>query len=110
MGYAYYTLADGRDAGCGIAAVCDEDGCDEKIDRGLAYLCGDNPHGSEYGCAHYFCDQHLLSPPGSVELMGGGLCKRCNATLRERLAGTICRWCDGWGCTPGPCFKDEAEA
>ncbi|MFI5938059.1 hypothetical protein [Actinoplanes sp. NPDC051494] len=59
MGYAFYTLADGREAGYGVTAVCDEKDCTVEIDRGLAYLCGETPGGDEWGCGDYFCGQHL---------------------------------------------------
>ncbi len=60
MGYAHYVLGDGREAGYGVADVCNVDGCDEKIDRGLAYLCGDVGDGGEHGCGRYFCYTHLF--------------------------------------------------
>jgi len=71
MGYAYYTLPDGREAGYGVEATCDAPDCSTEIDRGLAYLCGENPLGDEYGCTGYFCDKHLF--------MGGPsqLCEPC---------------------------------
>jgi len=63
MGYAYYTLPDGREAGYGVEATCDFPGCDEKIDRGLSYLCGESPNGfrdpEEPGCGNYFCPAHI---------------------------------------------------
>lgn len=61
MGFGSYTLPDGREAGYSIEAVCDEPGCTEVIDRGLAYLCGNSPlgHGLEVGCGGYFCSEHL---------------------------------------------------
>ena len=62
MGYGYYTLSDGREAGYGVEADCDREGCTERIDRGLGYLCGDNPYGhsdpDEPGCGFYFCGEH----------------------------------------------------
>lgn len=62
MGYAHYALPDGRDAGYGVEATCDADGCDAEIDRGLGYLCGDSPDGhrdpDEPGCGKYHCPQH----------------------------------------------------
>jgi hypothetical protein len=65
MGYGHYTLPDGREAGYLVEAECDQDGCPEQIDRGLAYLCGDNPDGhrpdSEWGCGLYFCGKHETS-------------------------------------------------
>jgi hypothetical protein len=62
MGYAYYILPDGREAGYGVEAECDREGCAERIDRGLAWLCGNDPDGwrdlSEPGCGKYFCGKH----------------------------------------------------
>ena len=73
MGYAVYGTPLG-DAGYGVADVCHEQGCSEEIDRGLAYLCGDEPgRTSECGCGRWFCEEHLY---------GGfprGRCKRCLA-------------------------------
>jgi hypothetical protein len=59
MGYAYYTLADGREAGYGVDALCDHPDCGAEIDRGLAYLCGQRPGGYPHGCGDYFCSGHL---------------------------------------------------
>ena len=75
MGYAYYMLADGREAGYGVPDVCNEEGCDEPIDRGLAYLCGESPGGDEYGCGGYFCGAHLFY--GSGADCSNGQCRRC---------------------------------
>lgn len=62
MGYGYYTLPDGREAGYGVRAECDAEGCATEIDRGLGYLCGRNPLGhkdeEEPGCSKYFCGTH----------------------------------------------------
>lgn len=41
--------------GYGVPAYCEVPGCDETIDRGLAYLCGDG----EKGCGQFFCPAHL---------------------------------------------------
>lgn len=63
MGYSYYTLPDGREAGYGVDAECDAPGCPTEIDRGLGYLCGRAPDGwrddEEPGCGKYFCAAHL---------------------------------------------------
>jgi hypothetical protein len=49
-----------RDIGYGVPAYCDQPGCDEEIDRGLAYVCCDEqPYGGERGCGLYFCSKHL---------------------------------------------------
>lgn len=69
MGWAIYEV-NGRDCGYSVPAPCDSPDCDEKIDRGLAYVCGTMPGGGEGGCGLYFCPNH-----------GGGysdtLCTRC---------------------------------
>ena len=43
MGYGCYTSSSGRDQGYGVPAKCDHPGCDEDIDRGIAFACGDDP-------------------------------------------------------------------
>lgn len=74
MGWSHCgTDEDGRDIGYGIQAVCDEEGCEEEIDRGLAYVCGDGHGGGEWGCGKYFCYGHLyIGPP---EQLCGACCK-----------------------------------
>jgi len=79
MGYAYYevTRRDGItiEAGYGVEAVCEEPGCTEEIDRGMAFLCGDEPGDPEFGCGGYFCGQHLYGAPEGEG--GEGRCKSC---------------------------------
>lgn len=73
MGYAVYedrhALDYGVDrwAGYGVPAKCDHPDCDVEIDRGFAYLCGDDPmddnpgehrDGECMGCGLYFCAAH----------------------------------------------------
>ena len=59
----------GRDIGYGVPAYCDQPGCGERIDRGLAYVCGAEPYGGERGCGLYFCGGHQHG--------GEQLCERC---------------------------------
>ena len=47
-----------RDIGYGVPSICDHPGCSEKIDRGLAYVCGSDPYGGEFGCGLFFCEEH----------------------------------------------------
>lgn len=47
-----------RDIGYGVPAYCDHPECNEQIDRGLSYVCGDAPYGGEHGCGLYFCSKH----------------------------------------------------
>ncbi len=42
MGYAIYETPMG-DAGYAVSDTCHEEGCTEEVDRGVAYLCGDQP-------------------------------------------------------------------
>ena len=66
-----------RDIGYGVPSICDLPKCDAKIDRGLSYVCGNEPYGGEYGCGLYFCGLHFKTrkPHGSDRNMG--LCPRC---------------------------------
>lgn len=77
MGYGAYTITrNGQtiEAGYLVEAVCEEDDCGEKIDRGLAYLCGETPGGDENGCGHYFCAGHLYMP---LDGPNGQYCGTC---------------------------------
>lgn len=47
-----------RDIGYGVPATCDHPGCGAEIDRGLGYVCGDEPFGGEHGCGLFFCGKH----------------------------------------------------
>lgn len=66
-----------RDIGYGVPAVCDLPKCDKEIDRGLAFVCGSDSYGGEYGCGLYFCSEHFeyRQPHGSNTLIQ--LCPRC---------------------------------
>ncbi|MFE2164871.1 hypothetical protein ACFXB3_07325 [Streptomyces sp. NPDC059447] len=85
MGNAYYevTRADGIKikAGYGVAATCEQEGCDEKIDRGLGCLCGATPGGDEHGCGGYYCGHHLYM---SLDEQVGDLCGECVAAYRRK--------------------------
>ena len=60
MGWADCGTDDlGRPIGYAFEAVCDHEGCDKEIHRGLAYVCGGMHSGGEHGCGMYFCYSHL---------------------------------------------------
>jgi len=78
MGYARYDTPLGI-AGYGVEDVCHEEGCSEEIDRGLAYLCGDEPgRESDHGCGRWFCSGHLYVPIAlDLPRAAGHLCGAC---------------------------------
>jgi hypothetical protein len=47
-----------RDIGYGVPSICDHPGCTEEINRGLGYVCGEEPYGGEKGCGLFFCERH----------------------------------------------------
>lgn len=58
MGYSIgWDSTRNRDIGYGVPAVCEYPGCNEEIDRGMAYACGGGF--PEDGCGLYFCGKHL---------------------------------------------------
>lgn len=58
-----------RFIGYGVPAYCDHPGCEETIDRGLAYVCCEQqPYGGDEGCGLYFCAVHRT---------WNGKCARC---------------------------------
>lgn len=61
-----------RDIGYGVPAICDHPKCNKEIDRGLAYVCGGEPYGGEYGCGLFFCAEHLY-----MTKLRPQRCKRC---------------------------------
>jgi hypothetical protein len=88
MGYALYEITRNGEtiqAGYNVPTICEEGGCNEQIDRGLAYLCGATPGGDEYGCGGYYCARHLYL--GSGAPVSEGLCKRCDKRWAEQEEG-----------------------
>jgi hypothetical protein len=83
MGWNYGVNSDGREVGYSVTATCDEEGCDEKIDHGLAYVCGGMHDGGDEGCGGYFCYSHLfLGRPDQ-------LCQACQTRAIERRQETV---------------------
>jgi hypothetical protein len=83
MGWAIGFVG-GRDVGYGVPCTCEYPACKKKIDRGLAYVCGDFPGSDEFGCSGYFCYKHL-SYYKDDQGKGHQACDRCchNYTLPE---------------------------
>ena len=88
MGWGYYLLTDGREAGYDVSAECDAVDCHEAIDRGLGYLCGTLPESiSEDGCGYYFCTSHDGNHGCTY-----GYCSGCDAT-RDLSSSGQCYSC-----------------
>lgn len=61
-----------RDIGYGVPAYCDHPDCNKEIDRGLSYVCGQEPYGGHWGCGLYFCHRHLILGDHTY------VCERCD--------------------------------
>lgn len=73
MGWARGLNSAGVVVGYSVEAVCSQDGCEELIDKGLAYCCGGLAGvEGEMGCGKYFCGSHLFFPSRDA------LCDPCN--------------------------------
>ena len=62
MGWQIYKDTKGRPlrwAGYGVPAYCDHPDCNEEIDRGVSYMCGEINKNEEEGCGLHFCGKHL---------------------------------------------------
>src|SRR5512147_1095786 len=68
-----------RYIGYGVIAWCDHPGCINKIDRGLAYVCGGEPYGREEGCGLYFCGEHLYFYENKEYFV----CKKCGQNRKS---------------------------
>lgn len=96
MGYGYYVLPDGREAGYTVEATCDAGGCKVEIDRGFGYLCGAMPNGwrdsEEPGCGNYYCPWHIGVHGCPNQVCGSYPCPDCEEELGDPcllLAGHI---------------------
>ena len=58
MGYQVYKV-NHRFGGYGVPAICEHPNCNEEINRGMPYACGEEPF-SEVGCDRYFCGKHKV--------------------------------------------------
>lgn len=73
MSWSLGVSEDGRDIGYGVPAWCDHPGCEEKIHRGQAFVCGAiNTPGEDRGCGLHFCSAH-----SRWSTRFGQLCSRC---------------------------------
>jgi hypothetical protein len=79
MGWAYAINAEGREVGYSVPAICDQNFCFKKIDRGLSYVCGGMHDGGDYGCGRYFCDFHRTY----VDFDRWEYCWKCADELRN---------------------------
>lgn len=74
--------SEGRPIGYAHGATCDQEGCNTKIDRGLAFACG-SMHGSdEVSCEKYFCEAHKTNYVMD-SAHGTTVCNSCAKALIE---------------------------
>lgn len=66
-----------RDIGYGVPAICDLPKCNKEINRGLAFVCGGEPWGGDYGCGLFFCDEHFSYRHPKGRDRGIQNCPRC---------------------------------
>lgn len=81
--------AEGRMIGYAVEATCDDPDCEEKIDRGLAYVCGDMHDGDEHSCGMYFCYSHLYMGVGLPNQMCGPCADRYREENPEIIEAAI---------------------
>lgn len=72
-----------RDIGYGVPAICDYPNCKEKIDRGLAYVCGGDAFGGELGCGLFFCGKHMSVADMPSGKFSPQLCEPCLANMLD---------------------------
>lgn len=70
-----FDTTNNRDTVSDVPATCDSPGCGKKIDRGLAYVCGHEPHGGDHGCGLFFCEDHQFIAGKKRDYVQ--ICKRC---------------------------------
>lgn len=78
----------GRDVGYAIDAKCDEPGCEEKINRGLSFVCGGEPNGGAFACGYHFCEKHrhyvdVIDSSESTGYRSISVCAKCKKELEE---------------------------
>lgn len=89
MGYQVYRIGNGRWGGYGVPAYCEHPDCNEEIDRGMAFACGEEPFMTELGCDRYFCSKHRLAKGWDAEKEEWCLhTEDCNCEYKE-----ICERC-----------------
>lgn len=67
-------MRNGINGGYLVVDRCNYEGCETEIDRGLDFLCGDEPCGTgTVGCGKWFCYDYLRFPEESSHQ----LCKDC---------------------------------
>jgi hypothetical protein len=74
MGYSFYEIG-GMKRGYSVQCKCHKRGCQERIDRGMGYLC--------YRCTQYFCGDHLTFSDIKQSCFAGESSQVCEACADE---------------------------
>lgn len=80
MGWSY-GVVEGKKVGYSVQAICEQQGCRTKIDRGLSYKCGSDIGSGVGFCNRFFCTEHLYY----LGIGGVQVCQACaNDVARMR--------------------------
>jgi len=52
-------IVEGKHVGYAVNAMCEHPGCKKRINRGLAYKCGNDIGSGDGFCNGFFCREHL---------------------------------------------------
>lgn len=96
MGWGYGINSWGREVGYTVEATCDQEGCEEEIDRGLGHVCGPMHDGDEHSCGDYFCGDHLFYGVGLPNAMCGACSKTYDEEHPELVAAKIAEIKERW--------------
>lgn len=75
------TAWDGREVGYKVYGPCEFPNCNRRIDRGLAFVCGDSPESPDGGCGKFFCGDHLAFKEDTSHIQ---LCPECRVGSEGR--------------------------
>ena len=73
----------GRPIGYLFEATCDHPGCNEQINRGLSYACGEMHGNADSGCDKYFCRRHLQNWIEECDGRAVHVCDECAKAILE---------------------------
>ena len=76
MGWSY-GIVEGKAVGYSVEAICEHPNCNKRINRGLAYKCGNDIGSGEDFCNGFFCSDHLFLT------VKGWRCAECSDLIED---------------------------